>query len=78
MDFGEMAGKAEELAKEHPDQVEGAAQKAGDAAGERFGHQEQIDEGVDKFKDWVPGGEGGDTPAPPPAEGEQPPPAPLP
>ena len=52
---------------EHPEQVEGAGEKAGEFGKERFaGHDEQIDQGVDKFKDWVPGGEGGE--AQPPAE----------
>ena len=68
MDFNEMAGKAQEFAKEHPEQVEGAGDKAGEFGKERFGHDEQIDQGVDKFKDWVPGGEGeAQPPAEPPA-----------
>ena len=44
--------------------------EAGEFGKERFaGHDEQIDQGVDKFKDWVPGGEGdeGRPPAEPPA-----------
>ena len=65
MDFNERAGKAQEFAKEHPEQVEGAGDKAGEFGKERFGHDEQIDQGVDKFKDWVPGGEGGEEPPPP-------------
>jgi hypothetical protein len=65
MDFNEMTGKAQEFAKEHPEQVEGAGEKAGEFGKERVGHDEQIDQGVDKFKDWVPGGEGGE--AQPPA-----------
>ena len=70
MDFNEMAGKAQQYAAEHPEQVEGAGEKAGEFGKERFaGHDEQIDQGVDKFKDWVPGGEGGEDqpPAEPPA-----------
>lgn len=58
MDFNEITGKAEELAKEHPDQVEGGAEKAGEFGKERFGHDEQIDQGVEKIDDWVPGGKG--------------------
>ena len=65
MDFNELSGKAQEFAREHPEQVEGAGEKAGEFGKESFGHDEQIDQGVDKFKDWVPGGEGGE--APPPA-----------
>lgn len=66
MDFNDMAGKAQDLAKEHPEQVEGAAEQAGEFGKERFGHDEQIDQGVDKVKDWVPGGGGGESQ--PPAE----------
>ena len=40
-----MAGKAQEFAKEHPEQVEGAGEKAGEFGKERFaGHDEQIDQ----------------------------------
>ena len=70
MDFNEITGKAQQYAAEHPEQVEGAGEKAGEFGKERFaGHDEQIDQGVDKFKDWVPGGEGGEDqpPAEPPA-----------
>ncbi|MBA3907216.1 MAG: antitoxin [Pseudonocardiales bacterium] len=61
MDFNELSGKAQELAKDHPEEVEGAADKAGEFGKERFaGHDEQIDEGVEKIDGWVPGGKGGD------------------
>jgi hypothetical protein len=35
------------LAEEHDDKVDAALEKAGDAAGDRFGHEEQIDKAVD-------------------------------
>jgi hypothetical protein len=35
------------LADQHDDKVDAALEKAGDAAGEKFGHDEQIDKAVD-------------------------------
>jgi hypothetical protein len=58
MDCNEMAGKAQDFAKDHPEQVEGGAEKAGEFGKERFGHDEQIDQGVEKVDGWVPGGKG--------------------
>jgi hypothetical protein len=58
MDFNELAGKAKDLAEEHPEQIEGAVENLGDVAKEKFGHDEQTDQGVDKIKDAIPGGEG--------------------
>jgi hypothetical protein len=57
MDFNDLAGKAKELAEEHPEQIEGAVEQLGNVAKEKFGHDEQIDQGVDKIKDAIPGGE---------------------
>jgi hypothetical protein len=36
------------MADEHDDKVDAGLEKAGDEAGERFGHEEQIDRGVDE------------------------------
>jgi hypothetical protein len=36
------------MAEEHDDQVDQGLEKAGDAAGSRFGHEEQVDKLVDK------------------------------
>jgi hypothetical protein len=36
------------MADEHDDKVDAGLEKAGDKAGERFGHEEQIDRGVDE------------------------------
>ena len=58
MDFNDLAAQAKNLAEEHPEQIEGAVEKLGDVAKEKFGHDEQIDQGVDKIKDAIPGGEG--------------------
>ena len=57
VDFNDLAGKAKELAEEHPEQIEGAVEQLGNVAKEKFGHHEQIDQGVDKIKDAIPGGE---------------------
>lgn len=35
------------LAEEHDDKVDAGLEKAGDAAGKKFGHGDQIDKGVD-------------------------------
>jgi hypothetical protein len=58
MDFNDLAAKAKDLAEEHPEQIEGAVAKLGDVAKEKFGHEEQIDEGIAKIKGAIPGGEG--------------------
>jgi hypothetical protein len=38
------------LADEHDEQVDQALEKGGDAAGERFGHEDQIDKAVDQLQ----------------------------
>lgn len=58
MELGNLVGKASELLGEHGDKVEMAAEKAGELAKEKFGHDEQVDMAVDKLKDMIPGGEG--------------------
>jgi MT0933-like antitoxin protein len=35
------------MADEHDDKVDAALGKAGDAAGDKFGHEQQVDKGVD-------------------------------
>lgn len=57
MDFDNLKGKAEELLNEHGDQIEKGLDKAGDLAGDKLGHEEQIDAGVAKLKGLIPGGE---------------------
>lgn len=62
--------KAQDLAEQHPDQVDQGIEKAGDAVDERTGgkYAEQVDKGQDAARARLGGGEA-------PAEGEQPPPA---
>jgi len=43
------------MADDHDEQVDEGLEKAGDAAGERFGHAEQIDKGVDKLQEHTDG-----------------------
>ena len=57
MDFGSMGDKAKDLAEEHGDQVDDAVDKGADAAGNKLGHEDQIDQGAEKLKDVIPGGE---------------------
>ena len=54
----DMAGKAEELAKEHPDQVKQGVEKAGEVADEKTGgqHSEQIDKAEQAAEDRLTGG----------------------
>lgn len=42
-DFGDI----KKLADEHDEQVDQGLEKAGDAAGDKLGHQDEIDKGVD-------------------------------
>lgn len=60
--FDNMKDKAEELAKEHPDQVNEGLDKAGDFANEKTGgkFEDQIDKGQDFARDRVGDGEGQD------------------
>jgi MT0933-like antitoxin protein len=60
MDIGNLAGK---MLDEHGDKVEMAVDKAGEMAKEKFGHEEQVEMGIDKLKDLIPGGEGETPPA---------------
>lgn len=57
MDFDDLKDKAEDLLQEHGDKIEKGLDKAADIAGDKFGHEEQIDAGVDKLKGLIPGGE---------------------
>jgi archaellum component FlaC len=57
MDFNDLAGKAKDLAEEHPEQLEGAVEKLGETVKEKYGHDEQVDEGIAKIKGAIPGGE---------------------
>ncbi|SHK57448.1 MT0933-like antitoxin protein [Pseudonocardia thermophila] len=77
-----LLDKAKALLGQHDDKVDQGIDKLGDAAGRRFGHEEQIDQGAEHLKRMT--GEGDTTAAPPPdaappppaPEGEAPPPRP--
>jgi hypothetical protein len=56
MDFDSLKNKAAELLNEHGDKVEDAADKAGELAKGKFGHEDQVDTVVDKIQDMIPGG----------------------
>ncbi|HZX03277.1 antitoxin [Kribbella sp.] len=58
--FDEMKDKAEELAKEHPDQVNEGLEKAGDFANEKTGGKfgDQIEQGENYARDQFGGGQG--------------------
>jgi hypothetical protein len=45
-----------DLAEEHHDKVDAGIDAAAQAAGEKFGHEEQIESVADKIKDILPGG----------------------
>ncbi|MGZ0147828.1 antitoxin [Kribbella sp. WER1] len=59
--FDEMKDKAEELAKDHPDQVNEGLEKAGDFVNEKTGNKfgDQIEQGENFARDQL-GGQGGD------------------
>ncbi|SHE70084.1 antitoxin [Streptoalloteichus hindustanus] len=59
MNFDELKKAAEGLLQQHGDKVEMAVEKVGELAKERFGHEEQIDQGVQKIKDLIPDGNDG-------------------
>jgi hypothetical protein len=43
------------MAEEHDDQIDAGMEKAGDAAGAKFGHEEQIDQAVEKGQGLIGG-----------------------
>jgi hypothetical protein len=57
-DFKSMVDKLKQAAGKHPEQVDKATDKAGQAAGERFGHEEQINQAGDKVDEYLTGGQG--------------------
>jgi hypothetical protein len=59
IDFDALKDKAQDLVEKHGDKIEQGVEKAGDLAKKRFGHDEQVDQVVDKIQDAIP-----DKPAP--------------
>ncbi|GGS17569.1 antitoxin [Actinokineospora fastidiosa] len=54
IDFNELKKRAEGLAEQHGDKIDSAAEKAGEFAKRKFGHDEQIDQAVDRIQQWTP------------------------
>jgi hypothetical protein len=54
IDFDDLKNKAGELANKHGEKIEQGAEKAGDFAKKKFGHEEQVDGVVDKIQDAIP------------------------
>ena len=55
MDFEGLKDKVEQLAEEHPQQVDQGIDKAAGLIGEKFGHQDQVEAAAQKLKDAIPG-----------------------
>lgn len=54
IDFDDLKNKAQGLVEQHGDKIEAGAEKAGELAKQRFGHDEQVDQVVDKIQDAIP------------------------
>jgi hypothetical protein len=54
VDFDSLKDKAGDLAAEHNDQVDDAIDNAAEFAGNKVGHDEQIDQGAEKLKGMIP------------------------
>ena len=65
IDFEGLKDKAENLVKEHGEQIESGVEKAGEFVKQKFGHGDTVDKVVDKIQDMIPdeprqqGGESG-------------------
>jgi MT0933-like antitoxin protein len=78
VDFGSMADKAKDWAGKNPDKADSFVEKGEDFANSRFGgHEAQVDKAGQKAKDFLHDGqEQPGEQAPPPPQGEEPPPRP--
>jgi hypothetical protein len=54
INFDDMKNKAGDLAKKHGDKIEEGVEKAGDFAKKKYGHEEQVDQAVDKIQGTLP------------------------
>lgn len=54
IDFDDLKNKAQGLVEQHGDKIEAGVEKAGELAKQRFGHEEQVDQVVDKIQDAIP------------------------
>jgi hypothetical protein len=77
-----LMDKAKELLGQHDDKVDQGIDKLGQTVGEKYGHQDQVNQGTEHLKRMT--GQGDTTAAPPPPaegappapQGEAPPPPP--
>jgi hypothetical protein len=54
INFDDLKNKAGELVEKHGDKIEQGVEKAGDFAKKKFGHEEQIDQAVDRIQGAIP------------------------
>ena len=54
IDFNELKNKAEGLLEQHGDKIEDGVEKAGELVKGKFGHEQQVDQVVDKIQDLIP------------------------
>ncbi|MGI8799141.1 MAG: antitoxin [Pseudonocardia sp.] len=54
MDFDALKNKASELLNEHGDKIDQGAEKAGEFVKGKFGHDEKVDQVVDKIQEATP------------------------
>jgi hypothetical protein len=54
INFDDLKNKAQGLVKEHGDKIEDGVEKAGEFAKKKFGHDQQVDQVVDKIQSAIP------------------------
>ncbi|WP_424183814.1 antitoxin [Actinokineospora sp. G85] len=54
IDFTELKNKAAGLVEQHSDKIEDGLEKAGDLVKGKFGHEQQVDQVVDKIQELIP------------------------
>jgi hypothetical protein len=54
INFDDLKNKAADLVEKHGDKIEDGVEKAGEFAKKRFGHEEQVDQVVDKIQGAIP------------------------
>lgn len=62
IDFDNLRGKADEFLEDHAEQIDKGIDKAAGMAGKKYGHGSQIEQGADKLKDLLPGGDEDEAP----------------
>ncbi|QGK68328.1 antitoxin [Allosaccharopolyspora coralli] len=60
MGFGDFKDKAQNMGKEHGDKISQGMDKIGEKAKEKFGHEDKIDQAMEKGKDMFGGGSQGE------------------